>query len=99
MDAFTNSATQDTLADLMDQLKLLTNQLQSIQLHKDEFEAKDVRVFPTLCRYCNGPHMSIDCQIKDPFAKVQPRQHPKEETLSVADMANTYTLYMDNAYT
>ena len=39
MDVFTNSATQATLANLMDQLKLLTNQLQSIQLHNDEFKA------------------------------------------------------------
>ena len=72
MDAFTNSTTQATLVNLMDQLKLLTNQLQSIQLHNAEFEAKDVRVYPTVCRYCNGPHMSTDCQMEDPFAKVQP---------------------------
>ena len=36
MDAFTNSSTQATLANLMDQLKLITNQLQSIQRHNDE---------------------------------------------------------------
>ena len=53
MDASTNSATQATPANLMDKLKLLTNQLQSIQVHNTEFEAKDVRVYPTLCRYCD----------------------------------------------
>ena len=68
MDAFTNSATQVTLAKLMDQLKLLTNQLQNIQLHNAEFEANDAQVYPTLCRYCDGPHMSIDFQMEDPFA-------------------------------
>ena len=64
MDAFIDSATQATLANLMDQL----NQLQSIQLHNDESKANDFQVYPTVCRYCNGPHMSIDCQIEDPFA-------------------------------
>ena len=68
MDAFTNSTTQATHANLMDQLKLLTNQLQSIQLQNDEFKANDVQVYPTVCRYCNRPHMSIDYQMEDPFA-------------------------------
>ena len=67
MDASTDSTTQAPLANLLAQLNLLTNQLQSIQLHNVVFEAKDVRVCPTLRRYCNGPHMSIDCQIEDPF--------------------------------
>ena len=66
MDAFTNSTTQATLANLMDQLKLLTN-----QLYNFEFEANDVQVYPTLCKYCDEPHMSINCQMEDPFAQVQ----------------------------
>ena len=99
MDAFTNLATQAIVANLMDQLKLVTNQLQSIQLHNDEFMANDVQVDPTVCRYCNGHHMRIDCQIEDPFAQDHPPQLPQEETLSIAEMANTRTLYMANAYT
>ena len=99
MDASTDSTTQATLANLLAQFNLLTNQLQSIQLHNVEFEAKDVRVYPTLCRYCNGPHMSIDCQMEDPFAQVYPPQLSQEETLRIAKMANTHTLYMANAYT
>ena len=99
MDAFTNSTTQEALANLVDQLNLLTYQLHSIQLHDTEFEANDVKAYPTLCRYCNGPHMSIDCQIKNPFSQGQPPQLPQDETLSIAKMANTHTLYMDNAYT
>ena len=63
MDAFTNSATQEALANLVAQLNLLTNQLHSIQLHDVEFEANDVQVYPTLCKYYNWPHMSIDCQM------------------------------------
>ena len=55
MDAFTNSTTQATLAKLMDQLKLLTN-----QLYNFEFEANDVQVYPTLCKYCDEPHMSTN---------------------------------------
>ena len=47
MNASTNSSTQATLANFMDQLKLITNQLQSIKLHNAKFEAKDVRVYPT----------------------------------------------------
>ena len=55
MDAFTNSATQATLANLVAQSNLLTNQFHSIQLHDAEFEANDAQVYPTLCRYCDGP--------------------------------------------
>ena len=44
-------------------------------------------------------HMSIDCQMKDPFAQVQPPQLPQEETLGIAEMANTHNLYMANAHT
>ena len=76
MDDSTNLEIQYTLANLMDQVKFLTNQLQSIQLHNADFEAKDVQVYPTLCRYCNVPHMSIDCQMEDPFAQVQPPRLP-----------------------
>ena len=54
MDAFTNLATQATLANLMDQLKLLTNQLQNIQFHNAKFEANDAQIYPTMCRYCDG---------------------------------------------
>ena len=72
MNAFTNSTTQATLANLMDQLKLLTNQLQSIQLHNDESKANDFQVYPTVYRYCNEPHMSMDCQMEDPFAQGHP---------------------------
>ena len=43
--------------------------------------------------------MSIDCQIEDPFAQVQPPQLPQEDTLSIAVMTNTHSLYMTNAYT
>ena len=43
--------------------------------------------------------MSIDYPMEDPFAKVHPPQHPEKKTLSIGDMANTYTLYMDNAFT
>ena len=72
MDASTDSTTQDILSNLLAQLNLLTNLLQSIQLHNVEFEAKEVQVYPTLCRWCNGPHMSIDCQIKNPFPQARP---------------------------
>ena len=44
MGAFTNSENQDTLANWVDQLKLFTNQLQSIQLQNDESKANDVQV-------------------------------------------------------
>ena len=43
--------------------------------------------------------MSIDFQMEDPFSQVQPPQLPQEETLSIAKMAITHTLYMANAYT
>ena len=43
--------------------------------------------------------MSIDFQIKNPFAQARPSQLPQEETLSIAEMVNTYTLYLANAYT
>ena len=99
MYAFTNSETQATLANLMDQLKFLTNQLQNIQLHNAEFEANDVQVYPTACRYCNEPHMSIDCTMEDPFPQDHLPQLPQEETLSIAEMANSHILYMANAYT
>ena len=42
--------------------------------------------------------MSIDCQMEDPFAQVQPPRLPQEDILSIVEMANTHTLYMDNAY-
>ena len=99
MDAFTDSATQGTLTNLLSQLNLLTIQLKSIQLHDVEFEANVVQVYPTVCRYCNEPHMSIDCQMKDTFAQVQPTQLPQEKTLSIPEMANTQDHYMGNAYT
>ena len=72
MDVFTNSTTQVTLANLMDKLNLLTNQLQNIQLHNAEFEANDVQVYAIVCRYCNGPHMTIYCQMEDQFAQDHP---------------------------
>ena len=43
--------------------------------------------------------MSIDFQMEDPFALVQPPRLPQEETLSITEMANTHTIYMANAYT
>ena len=43
--------------------------------------------------------MSINCQIEDPFAQVHPPRLPQEETLSIAEMAYTHTLYMTNDYT
>ena len=52
-----------------------------------------------MCSYCDGPHMSIDCQMEDPFAHVQSPWLPQEEILCIVEMANTQTLYMDNAYT
>ena len=98
MDAFTNSTTQATLTNLVAQLNLLTNQLHNIQIHDAKFEANDVQVYLILCRYGNGPHMSIDCQMEDPFAQDHPPPLPEEETLSIAKMANTHTLYMANAF-
>ena len=65
MGAFTNSENQDTLANWMDQLKLFTNQLQSIQLQNDESKANDVQVYPTRCRFYNGPsyeHRLLSCK-------------------------------------
>ena len=72
MDAFTDSATQATIANLLAQVNFLTKQLQNAQFHNAEFEASDVQVYPPLCRYCNGPHMSIDCLMENPFAQAQP---------------------------
>ena len=72
IDAFIDLATQATLSNLMDQLKLLTNQLLSIQLQNDDSKANDFQVYPTVCGYCNGPNMSIDFQMEDPFAQDHP---------------------------
>ena len=52
-----------------------------------------------MCKYYNGPHMSINCQMEDPFAHVQPPQLPQEETLSIVEIANTHAHYMANAHT
>ena len=71
MDAFTDSPTQVTLANLLAQVSFLTKQLQNAQFQNNEFEANDVQVYPPSCRYCNGPHMSIYCQMENPFAKAQ----------------------------
>ena len=76
MDDFTDSAIQATIANLLAQLNLLTNQLWTIQLHDVEFEANDVQVYPTVCRYWNGSHMSIDYQMEYPFAQDHPPQLP-----------------------
>ena len=62
MDAFTNLATQATFANLLAKVNFLTKQLQNEQFQNAEFKASNVRVYLTLCRYCNGPHMSIDFQ-------------------------------------
>ena len=43
--------------------------------------------------------MSVDFQMKDPFAQVQPHRLPQEKPLSILKMAITHTLYMDNTYT
>ena len=99
MDAFTNSTTQATLANLMDQLKLLTNQLPSIQLQNDESKANDAQVYPTWCRFCNGSHMSIDCQVGNPFIQDRISQLPQKEELSILEMVYTHPQYMANAYT
>ena len=69
MDAFTNLATQATLANSLAQVNFLTKQLQNAQFHNAEFKASNVQVYPTLCRYCNGPHMSIGFQMENPFAQ------------------------------
>ena len=59
MDAFNYSAThviQVILGQLLAQVNSPTNQFQNAG-----FEANNAEVYPTFCRYCNGPHMSIDC--------------------------------------
>ena len=83
MDAFTNSTTQATLSNLLAQLNFLTKQLQNAQFHNAEFKANNVQVYPTLCRYCNGPHMSIDYQMENPFSQAQPPQLPHGQNLSI----------------
>ena len=50
------------------QVNFLTKQLRNAQFHNAEFEASDFHVYSALCRYCNEPHMSIDCQMENPFA-------------------------------
>ena len=77
MDAFTNLATQATLANLLAQVNFLTKQLQNAQFQNVEFEASNVQIYPTLCRYCNGPPMSIDCQMENSSAQAQPPQLPQ----------------------
>ena len=99
MDVVVDSSTQATLGNLLAQVNFLTNQLYNAQFQNAEFEANNVLAYPTVCRYCNGPHMSRVCQMEDPFAQVQPPQLPQEETLSIAEMANTQAHYMANAYT
>ena len=69
MDSFTDSSTQATLAKLFAQLNFLTKQLQNAQFQNVEFEANNVLVYPPLCRFCNGPHLSIDCQMENPFTQ------------------------------
>ena len=97
MDAFTNSATYSCQFD--NQLKLLTNQLQSIQLQNDESKANDVQVYPTWGRFCNGPHMSIDFQVGNPFVQDWIFQLPQKEELSMLEMTNADAQYMANVYT
>ena len=67
MDDFTNFSTQATLTNLLAQVNFLTKQLQNAQFQNAEFEASNVQVYPTLCRYYNGPHMSINYQMENPF--------------------------------
>ena len=64
MDVFPDSATQTTLANLLGLLNFFTKQLKNAK-----FEANNVHVYPPLCRYCKGPHMSIDFQMENPFAQ------------------------------
>ena len=59
--------------------------------------ANNVQVYPTLCRYCNGPHMSIDYQIENPFAQAQLPQLPQEQNLSIVEMVNAHAKFMDDA--
>ena len=59
--------------------------------------ASDVQVYPPLCRYCNGPHRSIDCQMENPFAQAQPPQLPQGENRSIEEMANAHAKFMDDA--
>ena len=68
MDAFIDLASQATPANLLAQVNFLTKQLHNTQLKNDEFVANDVQVYPPLCRYCNGPRMSINFQMENPFA-------------------------------
>ena len=79
MDAFIDSTTQATLANLLAQVNFLTKQLHNEQFHNVEFKTSDVQVYSTLCRYCNGPHMSIDCQMENPFAQDQPPNFHKDK--------------------
>ena len=89
-------ATQATLDNLLAQVNFLTKQLPNAQFQNTEFEARNVQVYPALCRYCNGPHMSIDCQMENPFTQAQPPKLPLGENLSIAEMANVHAKFMDD---
>ena len=78
-------------------MNFLTKQLQNAQSHNVEFEASNVQVYPTLCTYCNGPFMSIDCKLENPFAQAQPPQLPQGQNLSIAEMVNAHAKFMDDA--
>ena len=69
MDTFTDSATQAILAQLLVQVNSLTNEFQNAR-----FEAINVEVYRTLCRYCNGTHMSIECQMVNPMGELKIEQ-------------------------
>ena len=78
-------------------MNFLTKQLQNTQFQNAEFKASVVQVYPPLCRYFNGPHMSIDFQMENPFAKAQPPQLPQGENLSIEKMAKAHAKFMDDA--
>ena len=78
-------------------MNFLTKKFQNAQFQNAEFEASNVQVYPTLCRYCNGPHMSIDYQMENPFAQTQPPHLPQGQNLSIAEMVNAHAKFMDDA--
>ena len=44
------------------------------QFQNAEFEANNVEVYHTFCRYCNGPHLSIESQMVNPLGELEIEQ-------------------------
>ena len=64
----------DVFSNLAAQVSLLTKQLKATQLQNMQVSTNEVQACAFLCEFCIGPHLSLECQVGNPFGQMTMEQ-------------------------